>query len=179
MSGGARGLNPTSYVVLGLLALFGPATAYQLKQRVARSVGHFWNFSHSQVYGETARLVAAGYLTDDAEPGGRRRRPFTVTEQGRAAMVEWLLSPTRQWTEVRDPGLLKLFFWPLASGHQLVRLARDQELAHRQRADEYAAIRRRFGSALPWPQAKALELGERMEQVMIDFWHELDRESAR
>src|SRR3981081_2037442 len=131
MTAGARGLNPTSYVVLGLLSIFGPATAYQLKQRVAMTVGHFWNFSHSQVYGETAPLVAAGNRTEAAEEGGRGRRPFALTDLGHAAMVDWLLAPTREWTEVRDPGLLKLFFWSLAPDDQMARLARDQELAHR------------------------------------------------
>ncbi|MDR4215877.1 PadR family transcriptional regulator, partial [Bacillus paralicheniformis] len=42
---------------------YGPATSYQLKQRVARSVGNFWAFAHSQLYDEPARLVNAGLVT--------------------------------------------------------------------------------------------------------------------
>lgn len=168
-------INPTSYVVLGMLSLFGPATAYQLKRLVARSVGHFWSFSHTQVYGETARLAAAGYLTDEAEQGGRHRRVFTVTDAGREVLVEWLRAPTREAIEVRDTGLLKLFFWSLVPADDLGRLARDQELTHQQQAEEYAAIRERFGPLMTPSQSKTLEMGERMERTMIDFWHDLGK----
>ena len=37
-------LTPTSYLVLGCLAVAGPATPYELKQMVAAGIGYFWSF---------------------------------------------------------------------------------------------------------------------------------------
>ncbi|HTZ63099.1 MAG TPA: PadR family transcriptional regulator, partial [Solirubrobacteraceae bacterium] len=67
-------LTPTSHIVLGLLSLSGQATPYDLKQMVSASVGHFWSLPHSQLYAEPARLARAGYVTEQQEPDGRRRK---------------------------------------------------------------------------------------------------------
>ena len=48
-------LGPTSYLVLGMVAVRGPSTPYELKRAVARSVGYFWPFPHAQFYAEPAR----------------------------------------------------------------------------------------------------------------------------
>ena len=76
-------LTPTSYIVLGLLELAGESTPYALKQLVAASVGHFWTLQHAQLYTETERLAAAGYVTESREPGGRRRKLYALTDRGR------------------------------------------------------------------------------------------------
>ena len=53
-------LTPTGHLVLGMVALFGPMTSYQLEQRVAATVGSFWLFPHSQLYAEPRKLSDAG-----------------------------------------------------------------------------------------------------------------------
>ncbi|MEA2479070.1 MAG: hypothetical protein QOJ07_992, partial [Thermoleophilaceae bacterium] len=42
-------LTPASYVVLGLIALGGPATPYDLKTRLAAGPGNLWSIQHAQV----------------------------------------------------------------------------------------------------------------------------------
>ena len=61
-------MTPTSYLVLGLLA-DGPATSYQLKQRVAMSIGNFWEFAHSQLYDEPVVVVDWWGASDYARSG--------------------------------------------------------------------------------------------------------------
>jgi PadR family transcriptional regulator, regulatory protein AphA len=70
-------LGPTSYVVLGTIALRGASTPYDLKRFVETTLGHFWAFPHSQLYAEPARLAEAGLLDEDREDGAptRSRRP--------------------------------------------------------------------------------------------------------
>src|SRR5262245_45092235 len=103
-------LTPTSYVVLGLVASAGRCTPYDLKRLVAQSVGHFWSFPHAQLYAEPARLAGMGLLAEERETGGRNRRHYTITAAGRAAVRAWLATPETTLAEIRDPGLLKLFF---------------------------------------------------------------------
>src|SRR4029450_5042025 len=103
-------LTSTSYLVLGLIEREGPSTPYELKRHVAATIGHFWSFPHALLYKEPPRLVELGLLTERREPEGRRRRLFTITSHGSAALQAWLATPSREPTELRDAGLLPIFF---------------------------------------------------------------------
>src|SRR3990170_4966460 len=86
-------LTSTSHLVLGLIEREGPSTPYDLKRHVAATIGHFWSFPHALLYKEPARLVELGLLTEEREADGRRRRLFTITGRGRAAIQAWLPPP--------------------------------------------------------------------------------------
>src|SRR5438309_1690872 len=126
-------LTPTSYVVLGLVALSGRATPYDLKRRVAATVANVWNFPHAQLYTEPARLAKAGLLYERRERGGRHRRYFSITPAGKSALHRWLSAASSEPTEIREPGLLRLFFADLLESDELAALARSRETAHRDR----------------------------------------------
>jgi PadR family transcriptional regulator, regulatory protein AphA len=164
-----RKLNATSFVVLGMLCQ-GPATSYDLKQRIGCTIGTFWAFAHSQLYDEPARLVADGLVSETVEQGGRRKRTYSITLAGRQAVRDWLAAPTIEQTEVRDLGLLKLFFAGFGEPADLLRLAYDRYESHRARAEGYA---KRFEAVAPAPdrwQTKTLELSVRYERTVEQFW---------
>jgi DNA-binding PadR family transcriptional regulator len=160
-------LTPTSYLVLGCLASGGPSTPYELKQAVAESVGYFWSFPHSQLYSEPARMTEAGLVKEEREEGGRRRRVFSITDAGRAALDDWLRQPTVGLPDIRDVGLLKLFFSDLASRDQILALAQAQRDAHEERLKLYE------GLAAGPPQSAAestIGLGIAWERAAAAFW---------
>ncbi|MGI8754203.1 MAG: PadR family transcriptional regulator [Acidimicrobiales bacterium] len=167
-------LTPTSYVVLGLLASRGPSTPYELKSFVARSIGNFWSFPHAQLYSEPARLTGAGLLVEDREAHGRRRRRFSITAEGMGALRHWLSGPTPDSSELRDPGLLKLFFAQLGSPEDLVALASEQEMVHQrhlmgfQQQDAHLA-RKGVDAHI----RATLRYGMRFEEVAVEFWREV------
>ncbi len=165
----ARKLNATSYVVLGMLC-HGPATSYDLKQRIAYTIGNFWAFAHSQIYDEPARLVADGLVSETVEQGGRRKRTYSITADGRAALRAWLATPTPEQTEVRDLGLLKLFFAAFGERADLLQLARDRYESHRSTAEGYAELHERIADVADAWQVKTLELGMRYERTVEQFW---------
>ena len=167
----SRGLTTTSHLILGLIALLGPSTPYQWKRAVRQTIGHFWSFPHSQLYAEPTRLAAAGLLKEEREQRGRRRRTFAITEEGRRALGAWLSQPTAQPTEVRDLGLLKLFFAGLARSQDVTALAQEQERAHRQHLAQYRAIASGvdFDSTMPHSLA-TLRMGLLFEQAAVQFW---------
>src|SRR6266576_2403513 len=115
-------LTPVSYVVLGLVAQ-GATTSYDMKQKASRSVGYFWNFPHSQLYAEPAHLVELGLLDEEREAEGRRRRVYSLTPAGRTALADWLREPTSEQPQIRDTGLLKLFFGDGMSADEIAALA--------------------------------------------------------
>jgi DNA-binding PadR family transcriptional regulator len=162
-------LTPVSYVVLGLVAQ-GATTPYDMKQKAAVSVGYFWSFPHSQLYAEPVRLAGLGLLEEEREEGGRRRRVYTLTPAGREALDTWLREPTREQTQIRDTGLLKLFFGDGLSAADVAELAGAQEEAHRARLAVYEAKE----SEIEEPQhAATLRAGLLFERTFAEFWSEL------
>lgn len=164
-------LTTTSFLVLGLLAQRGPSTPYELKRAVNSSIGYFWVFPHAQFYGEPARLATAGLVEEDREETGRRRRTFTITAAGRAALAGWLSEPSTTRTEIRDLGLLKLFFGDQADPEDVVALARAQEQAHRLQLAEYEALDASVGDHDGWAHPRAtLRLGLEFERLAARYW---------
>jgi PadR family transcriptional regulator AphA len=161
-------LTPTSYIVLGLLEMAGESTPYALKQLVAGSVGHFWTLQHAQLYTEPERLAAGGYVTETRERKGRRRRLYSLTDRGQAALDDWRADPATDRAELREPSLLKLFF-----GADPKRLAAAQIPAHRAKLAEYDGIRDGMPDAVGAGPRQALDMGIRYEREMLRFWEEL------
>lgn len=170
----AVSLTPTSYLVLGLVAGLGRATPYELKQMVATSIGYFWSFPHSQLYAEPERLAAAGLLEVEQEPAGRRRKTYSITPAGREALGAWLRDPTPEPGEIRDPGLLKLFFGGLSGPDEVAAFARAQADAFRASLEQLEAIEDRItGHAeLAYPLA-TLRLGMRVTRAYLEFWEDV------
>lgn len=166
-------LTPVSYVVLGLLAQNGPSTPYELKAAVARSIGNFWSFPHTQLYTEPERLAAAGLLRERQEPSGRRRRTFTITAAGRRAVAEWVGEPSPFSRELRDVGLLKLFFGGLVDPTAVQELAAEQEKAHRLKLQDLEALEREGREAGDAHRRAVLRMGLRYERAAARFWAEI------
>jgi PadR family transcriptional regulator AphA len=161
-------LSTTSYVVLGLVEACEPATPYDLKQVAQVSVFHFWTVPHTQIYSESRRLAEAGLLSERQEEGGRRKRVYRLTAAGRKALDAWRAEPAEGLYELRDPGLVKLFF-----GAKPAELAPTQLEAHRHRLSEYEALMEAGGAEMADGMRLALDSGIRHERSFIEFWEEL------
>ena len=160
-----RKLTNTSYIVLGLLELFGEATPYELKAHVAASVGNFWSVQHAQLYSEPERLAQDGLVSEEREDTGRRRRRYAITAAGREALAAWRASPSSAFTELRDPGLLQLFF-----GADPVALAEAQLEIHDAKLAEYQAQHERLPHQAQPGIRLALEAGIGHETEWVRFW---------
>ena len=87
-------LTPFSYVVLTLVGRDG-AGPHDLV-RMARQGRVHWSAAESQYYAEPKRLEKLGYLRAEKRPGRTRERTqYTLTDAGRAALMEWAAEPAR------------------------------------------------------------------------------------
>jgi PadR family transcriptional regulator, regulatory protein AphA len=103
------GLTPTSYTILGLLALRS-WSGYQLTKQVRRGLGQLWPRAERQLYNDPKRLVEAGYVTAASERVGRRERTtYTITTAGRSALRRWLGTPTRP-SSLEFEGMVRVLF---------------------------------------------------------------------
>lgn len=174
----AERLSPTSYVVLGMIGLRGPSTSYDLKRAVNRSIGYFWVFPHAGLYSEPQRLERLGLVAASSEQDGRRRRTYSLTEEGRRELREWLAAPTNEHFQLRDVAELKLFFNELGEPGNVRRLAREQIGQHEQRIKIYEDMQRRYGAVEEVAgRMVTLRLGLEMEHAALRFWTALEQQS--
>jgi PadR family transcriptional regulator AphA len=150
------------FALLGLLE-DGPASGYTLTTRFERSLRKFaWTAQQSHVYPELNRLAGEG-LIEIADEGARGRRTYALTDAGRAALHEWLLSPAKP-RAVRDEQRVRMRLLSARTPDE----AREQVRAHLAEAEHQAAELREMAAAsdaAPHPRGRlrfgrlALEMG--------------------
>jgi PadR family transcriptional regulator, regulatory protein AphA len=162
-------------VILGALSL-GPRTGYEIKRLVDNSTRFFWAASYGQIYPELKRLERAGFVSAANETrGGRRRIRYSLTAAGRDRLREWLRDPGAGY-ELRDEGLLKLFFaHELDLGEAVAVLsafrAERQAVLKQLRAVEQLGIARGTG-------ALVLDYGIASHEWMINWCKSAERRLA-
>lgn len=174
-----QSLGSSSFVLLGMLAIHGPLTTYDIKRLADTSIGYFWDFPQSQLYAEADRLTELGLVSAHQEDHGRRRRVLTIEPTGRNALAAWIRQPAQEPTEVRDLGLLQLFFSEVVDDEARVTLATAQLAAHRTRLAEYQKIDANVAHIRGTPTRATLELGLRYERAAVAFWKELVADPPR
>jgi PadR family transcriptional regulator, regulatory protein AphA len=167
-------LTTSSYVILGLLQLMTAATPYELEAVISRSgMVTFWWMSHTQIYSECAQLTAAGYLDEQREESGRRRRVYRLTQFGRQAMDDWRAKPPEEPEQTRDPALLKLFF-----GADPPAIAAAQIDAHRRQLQAFENIVAKIGEGHYGGRGAVIRYALAYERMALDFWTQLAEQAA-
>jgi PadR family transcriptional regulator, regulatory protein AphA len=127
-------LSPTAYVILGLVRN-EPRSGYEIKSVVDNTTRFFWAASYGQIYPELKRLAEAGLVVGvDSPTGGRRRTIYEITADGEEELVAWLRQPPVTF-EMREEGLLKLFFADALPREEAVEILRAMR-AHRLAVNE-------------------------------------------
>lgn len=98
-------VNRSRYAVLGMLSL-GDGSGYEVRRRLEERVAPFWQESYGQIYPLLTRLLEEGLVAVVGEDG--RGRTFTLTDAGRAELVDWLRQPP-VGEQGRNEVLLKAF----------------------------------------------------------------------
>ncbi len=129
------------YAILGFLTLH-PMSGYDLKtQYFDGSVANFWPADQAQIYRTLERLKADGWVESGLEVQTDRpnRKPYHLTEIGRAALVAWL-EEGRGISAERRPFLVQLYFARLLSKAQLLRLLNQRLGMHQAQLAQYQAL---------------------------------------
>ncbi|MBV9311291.1 MAG: PadR family transcriptional regulator [Solirubrobacterales bacterium] len=160
-------LSATGQVILGMIAL-GKQTGYDIKQLVDKSTRHFWAASYGQIYPELRKLEEKGLVRGSSEPsGGRARTVYELTAEGHRALEQSLAPSEEPLFELRDEGMLKLFFSDLAPDRQLeivVAIRRRQE----RKLEQLRAVGAAMDDAPSGPRL-TLAAGMAMTQAFLDW----------
>jgi PadR family transcriptional regulator AphA len=162
-------LTTTSYALLALLDQLGEGTSYDIKLALDKSIENFWPVPHTTAYEEPARLAEAGYLRVEQESGGRRRKSYSLTDEGRDALREWAAEPLAAPPQLRDEFMLKVFAG--ADPEALV----EQRLAwHRAKVEELGGYLENVRDAEGWEASeRTLVSGLAYHRMMIEMIEEL------
>ncbi len=154
-------LSATAYVILGLVRK-QPRSGYEIKAIVDGTTRFFWAASYGQIYPELKRLSEAGMVVGvDSPTGGRRRTVYEITADGEEELKAWLRRPPETY-EMREEGLLKLFFAEALPREEAVEILREMR-AHRLAAN--AQLR----AMEPGAEAKADPYGLMVLRGGIEF----------
>lgn len=175
-------LSPTAYVILGFVRN-EPRSGYEIKALVDNSTRFFWAASYGQIYPELKRLAEAGLITgSDSPTGGRKRTIYEITADGEEELRTWLRQ-TPETFEMRDEGLLKLFFanaLPRDEAVEILRAMRAKRLAVNQQLQAIKDLKGEIEDPFPMIVLQSgLEFTQwfadwcgRMEAQLLDPAHE-------
>ena len=171
-------LSPTARVILGMLKL-GVRTGYDIKKAIDLSTRFFWGASYGQIYPELKRLTAAGLVRASSQPRGRvKRTEYSLTQAGERALRDWLTA-TDSIYELRDEGLLRLFFGDIVSPEDVLENLRARretfELVLAQFREIEKAARTGFAHESQLYPYLALQYGIGMLEWTRDWYAETER----
>jgi DNA-binding PadR family transcriptional regulator len=147
-------LSATAKVVLGMLA-GRPRSGYEIKQLVDNSARFFWAASYGQIYPELKRLEQAGLVKGrDRSQGERQRNVYELTAKGRRAVREWI-GGAPEIFELRDEGLLELFFADSVDPSRMPEIARERAAKAAENAAELRALEEQVEAFVTDPDAPA------------------------
>lgn len=165
-------LNATAASLLGFLHE-GPLTGWDLVATAQERIGDFWSLTQSQVYRELAAMAAAG-LVAAGERGPRDRRPYRLTDAGRAAFAAWAARDPGPET-IRIPLLLAVCFGRYLPPERLAATLTRHRAAHAARLAEYEAVR---ATCATWPEDNpyalaTLDFGLAYERAVLAWFDAL------
>jgi DNA-binding PadR family transcriptional regulator len=167
-------LNPTAYVILGMVRTT-PKSGYEIKALVDRSTRFFWATSYGQIYPELRRLAEAGLIEgNDAARNGRKRTEYRITQRGRRELRAWLRKPPTTF-ELRDEGLLKLFFAGALPRQEAVNTLRAMREHYLEVAERLRQIEPKAMAASGYP-LMVLRAGIEFNEWHADWCERMERQ---
>ncbi len=172
-----RPLNATAASLLGFIH-DGAMSGYELAATAQGVIGDFWSLTQSQVYRELASMAEAGLVTP-GERGTRDRRPYGLTDAGRAAFSDWVTRPPGA-ESIRHPLLLTVSFGRHVPPARLATFLRQHRDAHAERLRAYEAQKHSLDAAEDGEQdpfrAATLAFGIAYERAVRDWFAALPAE---
>lgn len=118
-------LTPTSYAMLGLLAL-RPWTTYELAKQMQRSLRWFWPRAERKLYDEPKHLAALGLAaTRSVMTGKRASTVYEITPDGDRALRAWIGTTDFDPPQIEIEALIRLFFAENGTPDQMVATLRQ------------------------------------------------------
>jgi PadR family transcriptional regulator, regulatory protein AphA len=174
----SRELTPLSYVVLALVGQ-GGAAPHDLVRMARGGQRLYYAGAASKIYEQPKRLERLGYLSSEKRPGKTRQRTFyTLTDEGRAALTEWLAQPS-SFPRIQSEAVARVLASDLAVDERVV--AESVQALRAEIAELSAGIDEdeRRAASIPHRERQlklVRSLGTRLLEAHLDWIDEVQRE---
>jgi DNA-binding PadR family transcriptional regulator len=167
-------MTTLEYKLLGLLAR-QPMSGYDLASRLKKRFVPFGPISHTQIYPALASLERQGLVRYDiVEQQAVRpnKKVYELTEEGRAALRQWVESPTPLVFSY-DEFFLKAYSLWLADPERIVEQFREQTRLHQERLELYEQVpqSKQLAESAESEKADLFELNNMLLQYVIGYEH--------
>ncbi|KDA06784.1 hypothetical protein DC31_07180 [Microbacterium sp. CH12i] len=96
------------FLILGLL-IHGPLSAYEVRKRFTADISLFYSASLGSIQRALGMLDSQGWATKQVFSGpGRPKHLYAITESGREAWRDWMLSPITE-SDAEQGALAKVY----------------------------------------------------------------------
>lgn len=144
-----RSLPDNAYALLGLLAVLGERSGYELKKIADQSIRYFyWSPSRSQVYRTLRQLERLGYVTarEVEQESLPDKRLYCITPAGELALRAWLARRPLPPDDIRSPATLLIFFGDLVPWDVLLTQLRELRERAAEDLERFREIEARISS---------------------------------
>ncbi|MEM7415538.1 MAG: PadR family transcriptional regulator [Gemmatimonadota bacterium] len=178
-------LSELEGVVLGLVSLRQPCTAYGVRRALTDSPSTHWSASSGSIYPLLRKLESRGLVESSEDPDDRRgRRLLQVTDAGRAVHSDWMFqaSSPAVTAAVSDTIRSRAFFLGSLAPAERVRFieealaALDVFLARTR--DDLEARERSEDTYGTWAARGGVYQAEARVRWMLELKREVERESS-
>lgn len=131
-------MTPLEYKLMGLLSR-QPMSGYDLTRILKQRFTPFGSISHTQIYPALASLEKQGivrFQIVEQQSGRPNKKVYDLTDEGRAALQEWVESPT-PLTIQKDEFFLKAYSLWLANPERMIERFREQANLHQEQLEHY------------------------------------------
>lgn len=156
--------------ILGLLDS-GPKSGYEIKKFYKETIMHFWNVSDGQLYPTLRRmneddLIEKRIIKQDATAN---KNVYNITEKGRDEFYRWLKEPVTKFEEIKEPFLIKLFFFDKLPKDDVIGHLMGQYELHKRILEEFREVKSTYGKEVTYFQNLIIDLGLLYVEIKM-FW---------
>ncbi len=167
-------MTTLEYKLLGLLAR-QPMSGYDLASHLKKRFVPFGPISHTQIYPALASLEQQGlvrYHIVEQQAVRPNKKVYELTEEGRAALRQWVESPTPLVFSY-DEFFLKAYSLWLADPERIVERFREQAQLHQERLELYEQVpqSKQLAESAESEKADLFELNNMLLQYVIGYEH--------
>jgi len=136
MTGENPVLSELENVVLGVVNVNQPCSAYRVRMVFARSPSRHWSGSAGSIYPLVRRLESGGLLQSVTRRGdGRATRLYRLTRRGRSRLLSWLRPPLPDGGDLMtmDPLRVRVRFMEALRSEERLAVLEDAEAKLREK----------------------------------------------
>jgi len=154
--------------ILGLL-YENPKTGYEIKKFYRDTIKHFWNVSDGQLYPTLKKMTEEGYIVkkEIEDTDGLKKHLYSITPKGKERFLGWLKKPVDKFEEMKEPFLIKLFFFDKLSDEDKLYHLKVQYDVHQEVLNEFLDVKKFYAETLSEYQRIIIDLGILYVQVRI------------